>query len=133
MIFPVFGMVILAVTLGIFLVVARVRSVTSGAVKIKYYRAMKGQDAPETIEKLSRAFSNQFEIPVLFYTASILFISLRIQSDVALVLSWIFFFSRVCHAIIHVTYNNVVHRMMVFLAGVVAIVALWLTLMMAMV
>jgi len=100
----------------------------SGDVKLRYYSLMQGDDAPEIIIKTSRCFNNQFEIPVLFYVACTLYISLGIESAVAIALAWAFVAFRLVHACIHLSYNRVLHRMLVFWAAFICAVALWVNL-----
>ncbi len=53
------------------------------------------------------AFSNQFELPVLFYVLTILSIITHHADLVFVVLAWIFVIFRVLQAYVHVTSNNV--------------------------
>ena len=43
-----------------------------------------------------------------------------------MLLSWLFVISRLFHALIHVTTNNVSRRFFVFLAGAVILTLMWL-------
>ena len=70
-------------------------------------------------------FRNLFELPVLFYLALVV-AALTAQSGVVvLALAWIFVALRVLHSVIHCTYNKVMHRFKAYLAGGVALWALW--------
>lgn len=128
MIYAMFGMVVLTFLVGIVAVVVRVNSVRRGSVKIKYYRTMDGQDVPELIKKSTRCFNNMFEVPVLFYVVSTLFVSLKIENSMALYLAWVFVGFRVAQAFVHLTYNNVLHRMMMFWGCVVSVLSMWVIL-----
>lgn len=129
MLLPMFCVVLITVAIGILTLTLRIKSVTNGDVKIKYYRTMQGQDVPEYLTRTTRCFNNMFELPVLFYIACTLFIVLNIQSTAAVVLAWLFVLSRAVHTTIHLTYNNVLHRMIIYVIGGVLILSLWLTLM----
>ncbi|NTS78774.1 MAPEG family protein [Catenovulum sp. SM1970] len=131
MIYALFAMVILTFIVGIIALVVRFKSVSNGQVKIKYYQAMQGQTVPERVTQTTRSFNNMFEVPVLFYVVSTLFVSLQIDSDTALYLAWIFVSFRVAHAWVHLTYNNVIHRMLMFWGGVIAVLGMWLVLIIA--
>jgi hypothetical protein len=128
MIFPMFGIVLLTLAIGSFALYVRIKSVTSGRVKIKYYRTMTGQEVPEIITKSIRCFNNMFEIPVLFYVVSVMFVCLKIESNLALWLAWAFVGFRLMHTLIHLTYNNVLHRMLAFWAGIFMVLGLWIVL-----
>lgn len=73
-------------------------------------------------------FSNQFEMPVLFYIAILLALTLMLQDPLLVILSWMFVATRVVHAAIHVSYNNVMHRFLVYVAGSFAVIGMWVRL-----
>lgn len=121
-------MVLLTFIVGFIVVKARFASVRSGEVNPKYFKLMQGFDASEVVVKTTRCFNNMFEIPVLFYIACTLYISLGIKSTPALVLAYFFVFFRCIHAYIHLTYNHIIHRMSAFWAGCLCALSLWVIL-----
>jgi len=125
MLIPMFCVVLLTFAIGILTLTLRIKSVMKGDVKIKYFRTMQGQDVPEFITRTPRCFNNMFEMPVLFYLACTLIIFLNVQGTIAIILAWLFVLARVAHTIIHLTYNNVLHRMIIYLTGCVLIIGLW--------
>ena len=131
MIYAMFGMVALTFLVGVVAVVVRFKSVIGGKVNIKYYRTMSGQEVPEMLTKTTRCFNNMFEVPVLFYVVSTLFVSLALESTLSTVLAWAFVVFRALLAVVHLTYNNVMHRMLVFWGAVVTVLTLWVLLLMA--
>ena len=70
-------------------------------------------------------FRNLFELPVLFYLALVVAAVADLAGTVVLVLAWLFVALRVAHSAIHCTYNKVMHRFQVYLAGGIALFALW--------
>ena len=128
MLYPMFLMVLLTFIVGFITVKSRFSSVKKGDVRAKYYRLMDGQDVPELITKTTRNFNNQFEIPTLFYVVCTLYISLGIESVLALVFAWLFVILRIVHSYIHITYNHVLHRMLTFVAGFICVMVLWVNL-----
>ena len=70
-------------------------------------------------------FSNLFELPVLFYVALVVAAQIGMVDGVSLVLSWAFVALRVAHSWIHVTYNKVMHRFAVYVAGGMVLWLLW--------
>jgi hypothetical protein len=121
-------MIILTFVIGVFAVKTRFVSVKKGEVSVKYYKLMHGEDVPETVTKTTRCFNNQFEIPVLFYAGCTLYISLGVESFAGIILAWVFVALRCIHAYIHLTYNNVIHRMSAFWLAFISVVILWLNL-----
>jgi hypothetical protein len=123
-----FVMVLLTFIVGCIAVKARVASVRNGDVSIKHYRLMNDLHMPEIVTKSTRNYNNQFEAPILFYVICTLYISLGVESVFAVVYAWLFLISRIIHSYIHLTYNNVIHRMVSYWAGLIAVLALWVTL-----
>lgn len=121
-------MVLLTTLIGFVTVKVRFASVRNGDVRAKYYKLMQGDNVPEIVIKTSNSFKNQFEIPVLFYTVSTLYISLSINSSLALAFAWLFVFFRCIHAYIHITYNHVLHRLIAFWLAFICVIVLWLNL-----
>lgn len=129
MLYPLFAMVLLTLTVGIIALRARFASVKSGELDPRYFRNMQpreGKAVPERVVITSRCFNNQFEVPVLFYTGCVTALALDQVSVYSLWLAWGFVISRCFHAWIHLTYNNVLHRMYSFLVGLVLMLSLWI-------
>lgn len=125
MLFAMFAMVVLTLLVGLFTLSSRMKSVKAGEVKARYYKLMQGQELPEYVAKTGRNFNNQFEVPVLFYAAAILHIVMQAESGLGLILAWVFVVLRYVHAFIHITYNHILHRMLVFFASFFVVVAMW--------
>ena len=71
-------------------------------------------------------FSNQFELPVLFYILIALALPLRKADLVIVLLSWVFVVTRFVHAGIFLTSNDVRQRSLAWFAGVLVLFAMWL-------
>ena len=70
-------------------------------------------------------FRNLFEVPILFYALCATALATNHIPGWLVLGAWLFVVLRVVHSIIHCTYNKVMHRFPVFLAGFVVVVALW--------
>ena len=77
-------------------------------------------------QQVAYCFSNQFELPVLFYVLTILGIITRHADVLFVVLAWIFVLSRLAHAYEHTTSNVVLRRGMIYGVGMLALLAMWL-------
>ena len=86
-----------------------------------------GQKAwPAQATQVSNAYSNQFEIPVLFYALVALATPLR-QMDLAMVLlAWVFVVTRYVHAGVYATSNNLNQRFPAFFAGALVLMVMWI-------
>jgi hypothetical protein len=69
-----------------------------------------------------------FEVPVLFYVVCTLYVSLQVESSLAIALAWAFVGLRYLHAFIHLSYNHVLHRMLAFWFALLAVLGLWINL-----
>ena len=128
MLYPLVLMVLLTFIVGLVAAGTRYAGIRSGELKFGYFKLMQGQDVSERVTVTTRSFNNMFEVPVLFYVAGVLYVSLGVESLSGLVLAWLFVFLRYVHAFIHLTYNHFLHRMLVFWAGFVCALLLWIDL-----
>jgi hypothetical protein len=69
---------------------------------------------------------NLLESPVLFYTASLLILILQRSDTVFVRLAWAYVALRIVHSAVHLTYNSVLHRLLIFVASNVVLVVMWL-------
>lgn len=70
-------------------------------------------------------FKNQFEVPIVFYALCLLFIATDTFSQGVVIAAWVFVIARICHAIVHTTFNTIFpHRFLCFLVSALALVAM---------
>ncbi|HWV91063.1 MAG TPA: MAPEG family protein, partial [Burkholderiales bacterium] len=81
----------------------------------------------------SRNFVNLLEMPVLFYVACVILYVIGAVDATGLALAWAYVACRALHSLIHLTYNNVFHRLAAFAAGYVVLLAIWIRLVLAVV
>lgn len=126
MFYPMFALVLLTFLVMLVNVTWRIRAVKKRQVSAKYFRVFEGEGVPEYIKAGTRHYANLFELPVLFYAACITTMVLQAQqSPVLQGLAWAFVAFRVVHAFIHMTYNNVLHRMLSFMGGMGVVMIMW--------
>lgn len=128
MIYAMFSVSMLTILVGLIAVKARIASVKNGQLPASYFKLMQGQEVPEIVTKTTRCFNNLFEIPVLFYSVCTLYIVLGIEGTVALVIAWLFVIVRCAQAYIHISYNHVRHRLLMFGISVLCVFLLWVNL-----
>ncbi|MCH8551649.1 MAG: MAPEG family protein [Natronospirillum sp.] len=124
MLYPLLAMVAFTFLLLISGFIMRYRAVSRGEVSMGYFRLVSG-DAPRYLQQATRHFSNLFEMPMLFYVAALIYLLHPIEAGWVAPLAWAYVLSRIAHAAIHLTYNNVIHRMLVFQVSNLALIALW--------
>ena len=121
---PVFVLIGLTFVLLFWTASARTRAVTGREVSIKDI-ALRQPNWPARVTQIGNCFSNQFELPVLFYILIALALPLRHADFVIVLLSWVFVITRFAHAGIFVTSNDVRQRSLAWFAGVVVLFAMW--------
>jgi len=126
LLYPMFLMVLLTLIVGVIAMVTRFTSLRSGQVRMRYFKLMEGQDIPERVTITTRCFNNMFEVPVLFYVACVLSISLGVEGLPALVLAWLFVGFRFLQAFIHLTRNHLLPRMLSFWMSFVCVFLFWI-------
>jgi len=72
------------------------------------------------------SFSNQFELPVLFYVLTILAYVTHHAGTLFVVLAWVFVIFRLFQAYVHVTNNKVRLRGMFFGVSATALAIMWI-------
>jgi hypothetical protein len=87
--------------------------------------ALRQPNWPVRASHFAYSFSNQFELPVLFYVLTILEIVTHHADLLFVVLAWIFVATRVMQALVHVTNNNVRVRGAFYGLGAVILVIMW--------
>jgi len=121
---PVFVEVALTFGLLIWLAVLRRRDLVSGAVRPAQI-ALRERHWTQTTQQVGNSFSNQFEVPVLFYLITVLAIVTRHADLLFVVLAWIFVLTRLAHAFVHTTSNRVRQRGVIYGAGAAVLGVMW--------
>lgn len=103
----------------------RRKAVSTRAVDHKYYRTFSGGEEPEALRVLSRHGANQFEMPMLFYAVLLMIYVTDNATPLFVGLAWAFLVLRFAHAFVHLGTNFVPHRFLVFAAGVLVLLAMW--------
>jgi len=125
---PLFVEVILTFTLFFWAAALRVRDLRSGVVKRRDI-ALREPNWPVPTRQVSYSYSNQFELPVLFYVLTILAYFTHHAGTLFVILAWIFVLFRLLHAYVHVTSNNVSVRGPLFGVSAVVLAIMWLVFM----
>ena len=122
---PMFVLVILTFLVGFWMAGLRTRAVTRREIRPKEIDL--GQpNWPRRVTQIGKAYRNQFELPVLFYVLTILAIITRHADFLFVVLAWVFVLSRLVHAYIHVTSNDLRSRGLWFGVGAVVLAIMWI-------
>jgi len=85
------------------------------------------RDAAGKLEKTAAAenFRNLFEVPVLFYLLCVALALTGGSTRGFVSAAWAYVALRSVHTIVHVTYNRVVHRFLVYAASTLLLFGMW--------
>lgn len=122
---PVFVLVGLVFALLLGMVAARTGALKRRETSLKDI-ALGQPTYPAKVKQIGDCFSNQFEIPVLFYFLIALALPLRHADLFIVLMSWVFVVTRFVHAGIFATSNNVRQRSLAWFAGVLVLLAMWI-------
>jgi hypothetical protein len=119
-----------ALTFGVLLMIPlyRVRAVRAGRVVVADFKLGESPNVPADVSIPNRNFMNLLEMPVLFYLVCVvLYVTKRVDTA-ALLLTWLYVALRAGHTLVHLTYNNVLHRLGAFAASNVVLAITWMRL-----
>ena len=128
LIYPMLALVLLTFGVAIALFRARVRSIREGQVPVSYYRLFQGGEEPDFVTKPTRHFINLFEAPTLFYAGCLAAMVTGITGTLMVVLAWGYVTARLVHALIHLRGNRLRARMTSYALGWLCLLAMWITL-----
>lgn len=114
-----------ALTYAIYALISRRRiaAIKAGDATVSQFR--ENQNEPPQSRFVRNSLENQFELPVLFFAASISAFVLGFADVAMIALAWVFVLSRVAHAWVHVTTNRIRHRRPAFVLGFLVLGAMW--------
>ncbi len=121
---PLFAEVILTFALLFSLAPLRARDFNIGVTRPENIALREPNWSKRTLQ-IGYSFSNQFELPVLFYVLTILAYFTHRAGVLFVVLAWIFVLFRYLQAYVHVTSNKVRLRGSFFIVSALALAIMW--------
>ena len=107
--------------------VRRFSAAFAGQVGAGDFRYGESSRVPGEVSIPNRNYMNLLELPVLFYVVCVLnYVTSPTVSGTTLVLAWVYVGMRALHSAVHLTYNNVMHRLAIFAASNAALAVLWI-------
>jgi hypothetical protein len=122
---PLFVQVIVTFVIGFWLAGLRGPAFRRGDVRSEDVD-LRQPNWPRPVMQVNNSFISQFELPVLFYVLTILALITKHADLLFVVLAWIFVLSRLAHAWVHATSNNLKLRGPLFGIGAVVLAIMWL-------
>ena len=123
LIYPALAQIFWTFVVLVILFRARKAAFMSGEVKIRDI-AVSGEAWPERAKLASANFSNQFESPVLFYALVLIATHVGATGWIMATLAWIYVATRIAHTWIQAGTNRVMNRAKIYFAGIAALLAM---------
>jgi len=106
----------------------RFRAAAAKRVTAEDFRFGESARVPADVSVPNRAWMNLLEAPVLFYVACMIWYAIGQVTDLVVAIAWTYVGLRIVHTLVHVTYNNVFHRLSVFALSNLALTIFWILL-----
>jgi hypothetical protein len=104
----------------------RIRAAQESRVVVEDFRLGESQQVPPDVAIPNRNYMNLLELPLLFYVLGVSLFVTRHVDALQLALAWSYVALRVGHSLVHLTYNNVLHRLALFALSNFVLAAMWL-------
>lgn len=122
---PTVAMTAVIALTWVMLYVKRIREMSAKGIDTEDFKGPNNvKDSLEDINA-SDNFKNLFEMPVLFYVLCGFLAISGLVSSAFVTLAWAYVGLRAAHSFIHITYNKVMHRFLVYAASSVLLFAMW--------
>ncbi len=103
----------------------RFRAGFAGQITSDDFKFGESSNVPGHVTIPNRAMMNLLELPVLFYVVCLMFFVTGAVTALTLQIAWAYVGFRLAQTLIHLTYNNVIHRLTAFAVSNFILVALW--------
>jgi hypothetical protein len=122
---PMGAMALLTFIVLGFIPASRFRAVSARQVTAEDFKLGESARVPPQVAVTNRNFMNLLELPMLFYVAGLMYYVAGRVDQTALVLAWSYVGLRAVHSAIHLTYNNVIHRLSAYALSNAVLMAFW--------
>lgn len=122
---PVLAQVALTLVVAVMMLRARQRSIRDRGQRLRDIALATAADWNEDARKAANNYTSQFELPVLFYVASLFALVTRSVDLLLMILALAFVATRIVHTFIHTGANRVRPRFLAFAAGFGLLAMIW--------
>jgi len=123
--YPMLALAALTFCVLLVIPIARFRAAARGEVTARDFRYGESPSVPGHVSLPNRNLMNLLEMPVLFYVACLAWYVTATADAAAVYIAWGYVALRAVHSVIHLTYNNVFHRLGAYALSNVVLIALW--------
>ncbi|PZQ60175.1 MAG: hypothetical protein DI570_14935 [Phenylobacterium zucineum] len=122
---PMGAMALLTFIVLGFIPARRFRAAFAGRVKADDFKFGESPAVPGDVTIPNRNYMNLLELPMLFYVAGLMYYVAGRVDQTVLAVAWVYVGLRAAHSAIHLTYNNVMHRLAAFALSNVVLAVFW--------
>lgn len=122
---PMGAMALLTFIVLGFIPATRFRAVSARQVTADDFKLGESPRVPPHVAVTNRNFMNLLELPMLFYVAGLMYYVAGRVDETALALAWAYVGLRAIHSAIHLSYNNVIHRLSAYAVSNLVLAAFW--------
>jgi hypothetical protein len=123
---PMGVLALLTFTVLGFIPVRRFAAARLGHVTVDDFRFGESAAVPGHVSIPNRNYMNLLELPMLFYVGGLMYFVAGKVDGLVLGVAWTYVALRAAHSFIHLTYNNVFHRLTVFGVSNLVLMVFWL-------
>jgi hypothetical protein len=105
--------------------IARFRAGFKGEIQANDFKYGESPQVPPHVSIPNRNYMNLLELPMLFYVVGLMLFVTAGNTATTQALAWTYVALRIAHSLVHLTYNHVIHRLVVFATSNVVLVVLW--------
>jgi hypothetical protein len=106
--------------------IARAIAIQRNDVSADFYGLFEGERRPPPEARHRNHSHTQHELPIIYDDAGVVIYTSGLTDSTFVALFWSFLPIRLAHAVIHISYNRVIHRAAAFGAGIVVASVIWI-------
>lgn len=123
--YPMFALAALTAMVLTLVPITRVRAGWRGELVLDDFKYGESPTVPPLVSIPNRNYMNLLEFPVLAHIACLIAYVASGVTPLMLSCAWAYVVLRVIHSAIHLTYNRISHRSLVFGTSNIVLIALW--------
>lgn len=122
---PVSALAMLTFLVLLLIPYKRIKASMEKSVTVDDFSFGESKRVPGNVSLPNRNMMNLLEIPVLFYVLCVILFVTGNVTPLLVDLAWLYFALRLGHSIVHLSYNNVLHRLAFFATSNVVLMVMW--------
>lgn len=122
---PTVGMTAVVAAVWVKLYVDRVGEMKAKRIDTEQFKGP--NNVKNSLENINASdnFKNLFELPVLFYVLCCALAITELGTSAMVTMAWIYVALRAAHSLVHVTYNRVMHRFLIYSTSGLLLFVMW--------